>query len=209
MMQRNVDASGRDLYDRDPSSTSAHRSVHASRSDLAELIAAIADQDRAAFERLYGLTSSKLLGVALRIVRDRGVAEDVVQDAYLKVWQGAGSYSVAAGRPMTWLITITRNRAIDLVRRRRETTQPDGEDGQNWLDAVVEPRDREAEILDADRLRFCLGRLDDTHRRCLLQAYYEGFSREELAVRFDRPVNTIKTWLHRSAHALRSCLDEA
>ncbi len=136
------------------------------------------------------------------------MAEDVVQDAYLKVWQGAGTYSAEAGRPMTWLITVARNRAIDVVRRRRESPPPDTEDGHDWLETIAEPRDREAEFLDADRLTFCLGRLDETHRRCLLQAYYEGYSREELAQRFDRPVNTIKTWLHRSAHSLRSCLDE-
>ncbi|WP_375460766.1 sigma-70 family RNA polymerase sigma factor [uncultured Enterovirga sp.] len=176
--------------------------------DLAQLIAATARGERAAFERLYGLTAAKLLGVAFRIVRDRSVAEDVVQDSYLKIWQGAGSYSVEAGRPMTWLITIARNRAIDVVRRRREVAAPETEDGFDWLEGVPEPRDRETEFLDADRLTVCLGRLEATHRRCLLEAYYMGYSREELSERFARPVNTIKTWLHRSAHALRACLGE-
>lgn len=180
-----------------------------STSDLAALIAATARGDRDAFARLYGLTAAKLLGVALRIVRDRGVAEDVVQDAYLKVWQGAASYAPEAGRPMTWLISIARHRALDVIRRRSETTLPPLADGSDWLDAVADGRDRESELVDADRLRFCLGQLDAAQRRCLLEAYYEGFSREELAQRYDRPVNTIKTWLHRSTHAVRACLDGA
>lgn len=177
--------------------------------DLSLLIAATARGERDAFQQLYGLTAAKLLGVAFRIVRDSSVAEDVVQDAYLKVWQAAGSYSPEAGRPMTWLITIVRNRAIDVVRRRREVAAPEMQDGLDWFETVAEPRDRETEFLDADRLRMCLGRLDASHRRCLLEAYYMGYSREELAERFGRPVNTIKTWLHRSAHALRLCLDGA
>lgn len=176
--------------------------------DLAELIAGTARRDRSSFQRLYASTSAKLLGVAMRILRDRAAAEDVVQEAYLKVWQSAGSYNPEAGRPMTWLITVARNRAIDAVRRRRDTTRP-LEEEPAWMATVVDARDREAEFLDADRLALCLGRLDALHRRCFLEAYHEGYSREELALRFDRPVNTIKTWLHRAAAALRSCLDES
>lgn len=176
-------------------------------SDLAALIAAVARRDQAAFAALYGATSPKLLGVVLRIVRDRSLAEDVVQDAYLKVWSAAGSFSPEAGRPMTWLISIARHRAIDVIRRKTEAPLPEMEDGSDWLATVPEDRDRGAEYADIQGLRVCLERLDETQRRCFLQAYYEGFSREELAERYERPVNTIKTWLHRSAHTLRACLD--
>lgn len=174
--------------------------------DLVCLLAATARRDRAAFARLYGLTAPKLLGIALRILRDRAIAEDVVQDAFVKVWQSAGTYSAEAGRPMTWLITIARNRAIDLVRARRIGPAQVADEGGDWLAGVAEERDREAEFIDADRLTVCLGELDETHRRCFVDAYLSGYSREELAVRYDRPVNTIKTWLHRSANALRTCL---
>lgn len=176
--------------------------------DLVALLGAVAHGDQPAFERLYGATSSKLLGVAIRIVRDRQMAEDVVQDAFVKVWQAAGSYSPEAGRPMTWLIAVTRNRAIDVVRRRREAPVTAAEDGLDVLELIADPRDREAEMMDAERLSVCLGQLDATHRRCFVLAYMDGLSRDELAQRFDRPVNTIKTWLHRSAGALRLCLEE-
>ena len=78
----------------------------------------------------------------------------------------------------------------------------------DWLDSIGDGRDPEADFAELDRLRLCLDRLDDTHRRCLLQAYYEGYSREELSRRFDKPVNTIKTWLHRTSNAVRACLEE-
>lgn len=176
--------------------------------DLSTLLSAVAAGDRPAFGEIYHRTAAKLLGVILRILRDRAVAEDVLQEVYLRVWQSAASYAPEASRPMTWLITIARNRAIDVVRQRREVLVSQTEDGVDWFATIPEPRDREAEFIELDRLRACLGRLDDAQRRCFLQAYYEGYSREELAARHERPVNTIKTWLHRGAKTLRSCLEE-
>jgi RNA polymerase sigma-70 factor (ECF subfamily) len=180
--------------------------LHASI-DLAGLIAATARGDRAAFAELYGRTAAKLLGIVIRIVHDRGIAEDVLQEVYLRVWQNASSYVPQAGRPMTWMISIARNRAIDVVRGRRIVQLAQDEEGLDPLEGVPEARDRESEIIDMSRLRLCLGRLEAVQRRCLLEAYYDGYSREELATRFGKPVNTIKTWLHRSAASLRTCLD--
>jgi RNA polymerase sigma-70 factor (ECF subfamily) len=180
--------------------------LHASI-DLTGLVAGTARGDRAAFAELYGRTAAKLLGIVIRIVRDRAIAEDVLQEVYLRVWQNAASYAPDAGRPMTWMISIARNRAIDVVRGRRILQLAQDEDGLDPLESVAEGRDREAEIIDMSRLRLCLGQLDAVQRRCLLEAYYDGYSREELAIRFGKPVNTIKTWLHRTAATLRTCLD--
>ena len=177
-----------------------------SQPDLAALLAAVATGDREAFTRLYGLTAAKLLGVALRILRDRQAAEDVVQDAFIRVWRSSGSYSPDAGRPMTWLITIVRHRAIDLVRQRSDLVRPIGDEGAGAVLHLPDPVDHEAAFLDADRLSGCLARLDAVQRECFVLAYLDGLSRDELAERFGRPVNTIKTWLHRSARALRLCL---
>src|SRR4051812_44557508 len=91
---------------------------------LEALIQAVAQRDRTAFAELYGRTSAKLLGVVLRIVKERAAAEDVLQEVYLKVWQNAASYRLESGRPMTWLISIARYRAIDLVRSRRGDLAP-------------------------------------------------------------------------------------
>ena len=177
--------------------------------NLEGLLARLVRRDRAAFQELYSRTAPKLLGVILRIVRDRGRAEDVLQEVYLRVWEKAGSFDPAAGRPMTWLITIARNRAIDVARQRVDPTiGQDSDDHTDWLSSVADPRDDGAAFETADQLRRCLERLDEPQRRCILDAYYHGYSRDELASRFDRPVNTIKTWLHRGSNTLRACLEE-
>lgn len=175
--------------------------------DLERLLARVATGDRAAFQALYAATSAKLFGIVLRIVRDRALAEDVVQNAFVKVWRNAAAYDAANGRPVTWMAAIARNSAIDLVRQRRVDLDRH-EDGAyaaaaelpDLGAAAVHPADREA-------LRDCLGRLEDEQRSCVLLAYQDGYSREELADRFDRPVGTIKTWLHRSLQRLKECLE--
>lgn len=175
--------------------------------DLAGLLAAIADRDEAALRALYERTATKLFGIILRIQRDRTQAEDVLQDVFLKIWQSAGSYAPSAGAPLPWLCTIARNRAIDGLRRRREVPMPSGESGEAWMERLVAPGDGEGAFLDRDALVACLSRLDPDQRDCVVLAYCEGWSREELAARFERPVNTVKTWLHRSLAALKTCLE--
>ncbi len=175
--------------------------------DLGPILQQIANSDKAAFKRLYDLTSAKLLGVILRIIKDRIAAEDVLQDVYLRIWRNAARYSPEAGSANGWVVTIARNRAIDLVRRKSEQTMPENEDGEDWFAKLAEGRDREGEIMDASSLRYCLGQMDAEKRACVLDAYYEGLSREELAERYRQPVNTIKTWLHRAIAALRACME--
>lgn len=176
---------------------------------LVGLIADIARRDEAALRALYDRTAAKLLGVILRIQADRGMAEDVLQDVFLRVWRNAASYSPEAGRPLAWLCTIARNRAVDGLRRRREVQGPITEDGEDWVERLADPHDSEVAILGRDALRACLGRLEAMHRDCIVLAYCEGQSREDLALRYGRPVSTIKTWLHRGLATLRGCLDGA
>jgi RNA polymerase sigma-70 factor (ECF subfamily) len=176
---------------------------------LRRLLSRIGRGESPALAELYDLTSPKLFGVILRIQRDRSLAEDVLQDVYLRIWQAAGRYDPEAGRPMPWLCTIARNRAIDGVRRsgRVEVQGPVRDDGEDWVARLMDPHDDAAAFLDRDALGACLGRLDPAHRDCVVQAYCEGRSREELALRHDRPVNTIKTWLHRGLASLKTCLE--
>lgn len=174
---------------------------------LHRLIAEISGGNEQSLRTLYDLTAPKLFGIVLRIQRDRSAAEDVLQDVYLRVWQNAGSFSSESGRPITWLCAIARNRAIDVVRRKGEVQGPVSEDGEDWVERLADPHDSEGAILGRDALRACLGVLDKPQRDCVVLAYCEGYSREELAARYDRPVNTIKTWLHRGLSSLRGCLE--
>jgi RNA polymerase sigma factor (sigma-70 family) len=114
---------------------------------LANLLARIADGDEAALRALYDRTAAKLLGIILRIQRDRSLAEDVLQDVYLRIWHAAGSYVPTAGAPLPWLCAIARNRAIDGVRRRSEVTMPSGESGEAYWERLTAPGGEDA-ILD-------------------------------------------------------------
>lgn len=171
---------------------------------LEALIAATAAGDRAAFAELYRRTSAKLYGVILRILPEGGKADDVLQDVYIRVWHAAGAYDLSRGRPITWLAAIARNRALDVVRQgmsagRRRIVHVDPE----ALGAIVDERPEADEVA---ALRQCLDGLPADHRDCIILAYVDGASREELAARYARPVGTIKSWLSRGLVALRGCM---
>lgn len=177
------------------------------KAELDRLLVAVARRDRDAFRRLYDLTSPKLFATILRIVKVRASAEEVLQDVFLRIWQNAESFSPETAPARAWMNSIARNRAIDVLRQKGFTPGPGVDDDTNWYERIAEDRDREADMVNNASLLRCLETIDEQARDCVLLAYYEGFSREELAQRYDRPVNTIKTWLHRSLASLRACLD--
>lgn len=170
---------------------------------LEDLMAAVAEQDKAAFAELYRRTSAKLYGIVLRILPEKAQADDAMQDIYVRIWRNAGGYDAARGRPITWLATLARNGAIDL--RRREGARGGGRDTEVDPDTLASHAGPSGERLAA--LNACLDRLDPDQRRLIVAAYLDGDSREELAARTARPVGTVKSWLHRGLAALRTCLD--
>jgi len=174
--------------------------------ELVWLMAAVAKGDRAAFERLYTATRAKLYGVVLRILRRSDLADEVIQETYLKIWNSAGRFDPALSAPITWMVAIARNRAIDLVRKKADLSL---EETPDVLDVAAETPDPLASremTEDLRRLLACIGRLDEERRKLVLLAYYNGWSREQLATKFETPVNTIKTWLRRSILEIRECL---
>jgi RNA polymerase sigma-70 factor, ECF subfamily len=176
--------------------------------ELVWLLAAVAKGDQAAFQRLYDATRAKLYGVVLRILRRPDLAEEVMQDAYLKIWRSAQAYDPRVASPMTWMVAIARNRAIDIVRKKGETSIEEEPAAMEVAGENPDPLARREITDELRRLLACLGGLDEERRRIVLLAYYNGWSREQLAVRFDKPVNTIKTWLRRSLIDLRECLGQ-
>jgi len=158
-----------------------------------------------AFERLYHATSAKLFGVVLRILKNRAQSEDALQDIYVRIWQKAGDFQPGRASIITWMATIARNRAIDIVRRQRPET--DMEDGEiEVLTSHDTVFDQVALADEVRQLEDCLGGLEDDRQQIVRLAYLEGYSRAELADRFAQPVGTIKTWLHRSLRQLKECL---
>jgi RNA polymerase sigma-70 factor (ECF subfamily) len=176
------------------------------QAELVWLLGAVAKGDKAAFERLYGATRAKLYGVLLRILGRPELAEEVMQETYLKVWKMADKFDPALASPITWMVAIARNRAIDIVRKRSEVSIEDEKDAQNVAADTPAPLARREMTEELKRLLACLGKLDPEKQRIVLLAYYSGWSREQLATKLDIPVNTIKTWLRRSLLEIRECM---
>jgi len=174
--------------------------------ELVWLLAAVAKGDAAAFERLYAATRAKLFGVVLRILRRQDLAEEVVQEAYVKIWNAAGQFNPALASPITWMVSIARNRAIDLMRKRGEVSIEDEPSAMDVAADTPDPLARREMNDDLKRLLACVGRLEPDRQKLVLLAYYNGWSREQLAAQFDTPVNTVKTWLRRSMIEIRECL---
>ena len=174
--------------------------------DLTDLLIRIAARDPAAFAALYKQTSAKLYGVVARILTRGDVADDVLQEAYVRIWEKAGDFDPVKGSPLAWMAAIARNRALDEVRRVRPVSLEDQPEGFEPAAEEIDPlaaRERSEGLM---ALVDCLKALDEEKRAVVLLAYYRGLSREALAKRFGRPVPTIKTWLHRSLAQLRDCL---
>ena len=173
---------------------------------LADLLIRVAARDPAAFAALYRQTNAKLYGVVARILTRGDAAADALQEVYVRVWERAGDFDPGKGSALAWMATIARNRALDEVRRVRPASLEDQPGGFEPAAEEIDPlaaRERSEGLV---ALVNCLKALDEEKRAVVLLAYYRGLSRESLAKRFERPVPTIKTWLHRSLAQLRDCL---
>ena len=178
-----------------------------SRQQLDVLLNDISRGNKVAFEQLYRATSAKLYGIVLRIVRRREVADELLQDIYLRVWKHAGQFDALRSSPITWMATIARNCALDEVKR---SALPLSEDDCELIERADEdnPADQHERREDARRLQVCLGRLGPEKSALVVQAYCYGMSRKDIAKRTGQPVSTVKTWLRRSLAELRGYLEE-
>lgn len=183
---------------------------------LERLLARTAVRDREAFRHLYEACAPQLLGVALRLLRRRDLAEDVLQDAFTSVWHRADSYRPGASQPMTWLTSVVRNRALDVLRaeslRRAESLDAgDEEDDAPGSGALRDDRPNPLGLLeqaaDALHLRRCLDDIDGPQRQCLALAYYHGLSHSELAEHLGSPIGSVKVWLRRGIDRMRRCME--
>lgn len=179
--------------------------------DLAQWLARSALGDRAAFERLYEATCSRLFAVVLRIQRDRGLAEELLQEVYVTVWHSAGGFDAARSQPLTWLTAIARHRAIDSLRRAAVRPAAAGEalDTDSLEDERPDPAELLQRALDRQLLGLCLEQLNAPQRQSIALAFYDGLSHAEIALHLREPLGTVKAWLRRSLLALRDCLDRS
>jgi RNA polymerase sigma factor (sigma-70 family) len=182
--------------------------LDANRSLIAAALARIPGGDRAALQTVYRLTSAKLFGVCLRILGERSEAEDVLQEVYVTVWRKAADFDPGRASPMTWLIAIARNRAIDRLRAERISRRMES------IDTAVEVADS-APIADSAleseqsnaRLHGCIETLAAHESAALRGAFFDGNTYEDLAARLSVPLGTMKSWIRRAMIKLKSCLE--
>ena len=178
---------------------------------LIALLDRVALADEGALKELYGLTASKLYGVAVRVVSNREWAEDVLQEAFLNIWKIAGDYKASLSPPMAWMGLLVRSRGLDFLRRRAS----DRADRMQELDDVISdtvagdspnPMDTAHASEQAWALHQCLSRLENKQREVVSLAYLRDLSHSELADQLKLPLGTVKTWIRRGLEQLRGCM---
>jgi len=173
---------------------------------LAALLARTALGERAAFAEVYEATRAQLFAVSLRIVREQGLAEEVLQDSFVSIWTHARDYAMAKSAPTTWMTAIVRNRSLDVVRRTREEPDIDDVLSANLVDESAAPPLEAERRAQAHTLRECMGELEPEQRQSIALAFDHGLSHSELAAHMRRPLGTVKTHIRRGLTRLRECL---
>ncbi|PHR18584.1 MAG: RNA polymerase subunit sigma [Sphingopyxis sp.] len=178
------------------------------RDSLLEIMARVANSDRAALEKLYELTSSKLFGICLRICGDRSAAEDVLQEVYIKVWHRADQYQADRYSPISWLAVITRNASIDWLRKNGRQNYANEEaieiiaDDAPLSDTVIEERQQKARIMN------CLEQLEEEQKKPIRSAFFGGYTYAALAKKIEVPLSTMKSRIRRGLMSLKKCLED-
>ncbi len=169
--------------------------------DYEACLLACARGEQRALRQLYEQDSSHLLGVALRIVRDKALAEDIVHDAFIKIWRGASSFDPLRGSARGWVFSLTRHLALNHMRNHhREVALGEEHEQVAAANDAVEFTARSGQVHN------CLEQLDPARRTCILHAYVDGYSHSEIAQKLGTPLGTIKAWIKRSLAALRECM---
>ena len=178
---------------------------------LMELLARTALADQRAFAELYRMTSAHLYAVALRILRDAGAAEEVLQESFVNIWHHAGSYVAAKSQPLTWLTSVVRNRCLDQLRRREVQTVTMDDEDEGLAIAAEDPTPLEMLLSGADAraVGACVEALEQGQKQAIALAFFQGLSHSELAHHLREPLGTVKSWIRRGLERLRACLDGA
>lgn len=174
-----------------------------------ELVAALdgcARGDRSGLRRLYEQLAPQMIGVALRLLRRRDLAEEVVQDTFLRIWEKAGTFDPARGEPATWMFAILRHRALNVLRGEGRTELVDDFEPMGLESGEADAEHVVIALSENAALRRCLERLEPLRRNAIVLAYARGLSHGELAGRLGIPLGTAKSWIRRGLLSLRQCL---
>jgi RNA polymerase sigma factor (sigma-70 family) len=170
------------------------------------LLALTARGDREAFARLYDMYGPTAYALALRVVRDRELAADVVQEAFLAVWNRASSFDSSRGRPSNWILTLTHHKAVDTVRRHERRRAEAIDEAAGAPDQAPPVEEQAWSGVARDQVRRALAKLPDPHREVIELAYFDGYTQSELAERLALPIGTIKSRTFAAMNSLRDLL---
>lgn len=180
-----------------------------SQQQLLQWLYATAQGNKDAFGKLYQATSGKLFSVSLHLLRRNDWAEDVLQDAYVRIWHSAADYHAEKGSVMTWMISITRYRALDILKSRRVKAEHLDISDQLEDDAGNEVQPGEAIGLVREKVKLddCMQGLTDEHRQSIQLAYFNGLSHQEITEHTGSPLGSVKSWIRRGLTQLKRCLE--
>ncbi len=175
-------------------------------------LAAVSKKDKDAFRRLYDAAAPKLFGFLLRILIKRELAEEALQESFVNIWNNAASYQSHLASPMTWMTTIVRNKAFDMLRKVDDVVEIDTEhfdqDVMNALESTEPTPGAALELSqDAQELSRCFRQLEGMQKQAIVMAYYHDSSHSEIAGQLQLPIGTVKTWIRRGLERLRICLN--
>ena len=173
-----------------------------------------AKQDSQAFRQLYQATAPKLYGFLLRILIKNELAEEALQESFVSIWNNAAGYQPHLSAPMTWMTTIVRNKAFDLLRKLDDAIEIDADNfDKDVMNALESPESTPGEALqlsqDAQALARCFGTLEGMQKQAIVLAYYHDASHSDIASHLTLPIGTVKTWIRRGLERLRLCLNQA
>ena len=176
--------------------------------DCDELLARCAQRDAVAFQKLYEQTSSRMYALCLRMLKHEGLAEDVLQEAYVKIWDNAHRFMPTKGKAMTWMTTVVRNKTLDKLRslKSRPVETEAVYEGIEFASENLEPDQFSSLSEDTAKLMECLDCLKPEQKECILMSYYYGHTHEEMSRELERPLGTVKAWIRRGLERLRLCL---
>jgi RNA polymerase sigma-70 factor (ECF subfamily) len=172
------------------------------------LIRCATHRDSDAFKQLYDQTSPRLFSLALGILKNKGMAEDILQESYLKIWNSANTYHQGKGKAITWMATVTRNKCLDKLRSLKSRPQETETvyEGVEFAAATLEPDELSSVDQGLGQLMSCLEELQAEQKECILLSYYQGYTHQELSEKMEKPLGTIKAWIRRGLEKIRVCM---
>jgi RNA polymerase sigma-70 factor (ECF subfamily) len=174
--------------------------------DINDALGRCASGDRSALRAIYDAEAPRMLGVAMRLLRRRALAEEAVHDTYMQIWQKADSFDRARGDGRTWIYAILRNRALNILRGENRTDLVEDFEPMGLVSDEESAETVMLRLSDTGSLKRCLERLEPSRRQAITLAYIHGLSHGELAGRLGVPLGTVKSWIRRSLASLRECM---